>query len=122
MRSILDTPTRVTKSSPDAPVISATVIDDAASGTTAVLVLNRHTSETVDLDVELRGLGKQRKLVEATEIHHPNLKAANTCEAPNTVAPRPTQDITVNGERITARLKPLSWTLIATQASDRERA
>ena len=76
-------------------------------------------TESLDLNAELRGLGADRKLVSATEIHHANLKAVNTESAPNTVAPHTNSDVTVTGEAIKAKLKPASWNVIVTQAKPR---
>jgi alpha-N-arabinofuranosidase len=71
------------------------------------------------LDVLLRGLGADRQLVEATEIHHANLKAVNTKDAPNTVAPAANPDVSVDGERLRAKLKPASWNVIVTRSAPR---
>ncbi len=119
LRINVETPTYETKSSGEVPVILATAIDDPASGTTAVMLLNRDPVEAMDVEIALRGLGHDRRLIEATEMHHPNPKASNTREAPLTVVPQPNNSVTVEGERIGIRLKPLSWTIVVTEAGDR---
>jgi alpha-N-arabinofuranosidase len=95
------------------------VVDNPANGTTVIFALNRHLTESIDLEADLRGLGKDRKLVAATEIHHANLKAVNTQAAPNTVVPHANADVSVSGETVKAKLKPASWNVIVTSAAPR---
>ncbi len=116
MQTKVETGGYSTKAVPDVPHLLAAVTEDPATGTCTILALNRDMTEPMELDVELRGLGRDRHLVEAVDLHHPNLKAVNTRDAPDTVAPRATADVTVEGERVRARLKPGSWTCIVTRA------
>ena len=105
------------KSFPEIPWLYASVVDNPADGSTTIFALNRHLSEPLDVVAELRGLGADRQLVAAHEIHHPKLKAVNTRDMPNTVTPRSNADVRVEGERVTARLKPASWNAIVTRAA-----
>jgi alpha-N-arabinofuranosidase len=95
------------------------VVDNPADGRTAIFALNRHLSEPLDLVADLRGLGADRKLVAAQEIHHAKLKAANTRDLPDAVAPRANADVAIEGEKVSVRLKPASWNVIVTEASPR---
>jgi len=52
-------------------------------------------------------------------LHHPNMKATNTRESPDTVSPVANPRVELQGERLTARLKPGSWNVIVTEAADR---
>jgi alpha-N-arabinofuranosidase len=70
----------------------------------------------MELDIELRGLGAERTLDQAIELHHTNMKAVNTVDAPMTVAPAANTNVSVDGERIRAKLKPGSWNVIVTTA------
>lgn len=101
---------------PEITYLCATVVDNPADGTTAIFALNRNTTESLTLEATLKGCGTDRVLVEAAELHHGNLKAVNTKEAPNTVSPRPLSDVTVDGETLRAVLKPASWNVIVTRA------
>lgn len=116
LRAVTKSPSYVAKAFPEVPYLYATVIDNPADGTTTIFALNRSLSDTLEVDVELRGLGADRRLVAATEIHHSNLKAVNTKDAPNTVAPKTNNDVQVDGERLKIRLKPASFNVITTQA------
>ena len=93
------------------------MVDDRSTGRTAIFTLNRHPTETLDLDAELRGTGKNRTLVTALELRHENLKATNTRDHPDEVTPVANANLTIDGEHVKARLKPLSWNVIVTAAS-----
>jgi alpha-L-arabinofuranosidase len=119
LRTQVDSPSYGATSFPEIPYLYATVVDNPADGTTAIFALNRSLSDPLELNVELRGLGADRQLVVATEIHHSNLKAVNTKDAPNTVVPMANPDVTVDGERLRAKLKPASWNVIVTRSVPR---
>ena len=92
------------------------MVDNPVDGTTAIFALNRSTTDSLTVQARLRGCGTDRTLVEATELHHGNLKAMNTREAPDTVAPRPLEDVVIDGEDVTMVLKPASWNVVVTRA------
>ena len=117
LRSVAESPSYSAKSFPEIPYLYATVVDNPADGTTTVFALNRSLSDPMDLEVELRGLGTERSLVDATEIHHSNLKAVNTKDAPNTVAPKANPDVTIDGETLRIKLKPASFNVITTKSA-----
>ncbi|KQV92766.1 alpha-N-arabinofuranosidase [Rhizobacter sp. Root1221] len=119
LRPVIDSPSYEAKTFPEIRYLCASVTDDPATGRTVVFALNRHLGEEMDLKVHLRGLGRQRTLVEAAELHHVNMKATNTREAPDTVTPAPHTRVSVDGEVLTARLKPGSWNMFVTHATDR---
>ncbi len=118
LQAKVDTPVIATKTMADMPALLAAVTDDPLSGRTAIFALNRSSTETLDVEVDLRGFGEGLTMVEALELHHPNLKAANTQVAPDTVMPRRNDDVAVQGSVIVAKLKPLSWNVIVVSASD----
>jgi alpha-N-arabinofuranosidase len=111
LRTKIDTPTFATKTHGDAACVLASVVHDSDSGTVTVLALNRHASEEIELDVELRGLGSQRRITTALEINHADLKAINTKER-EAVAPAALAGVSIEGEVLRAKLKPLSWNVI----------
>lgn len=114
LRAIADSPAYSAKTVPEIPYLTATVVEDEASGRATIFALNRHLTEPMDLTVDLFGLGAGRKVEEALELHHPNLKIANTRDAPQTVAPKPLKGVTIDGERVSVQLKPASWNVIVT--------
>jgi alpha-L-arabinofuranosidase len=93
----------------------ASVLHDERSGRSTVFALNRSSTDEMQLTVELRGLG-ERRIVHASELHHPDLKAENTRDAPHTVKPDQLRGIRVAGNHLQAQLRPLSWNVIVTEA------
>jgi alpha-N-arabinofuranosidase len=91
------------------------VLYDKTTGRATVFALNRSPTQDMDLDVELRGLGK-RRLALARQLHHADLKATNTQAAPDTVSPTDLTGVTLTGERLQAKLRPLSWNVLVTEA------
>lgn len=116
MRTRVESPCYAAKSFPEIPYLLSCVVHNPIDGITTIFAMNRHLTETLDLTAELRGLGTERRLVSAQEVHDPQLKTVNTRERPNAVTARDLGDVRVEGERITARLKPGSWNVIVTQA------
>jgi alpha-N-arabinofuranosidase len=99
------------------PYILPSVVHDEASGAATLFVLNRHSTQEIQLELELRGLGANRKITSATELRHADLKAINSKTAPDAVAPAGLQDISISGENLRVTLKPLSWNVIVTSPS-----
>ena len=98
------------------PYLCASVVHDEAAGMTAVFILNRHLQEEMNLSITLRGLGTERKLVAAEQMHHADLEAANTRDAPSEVAPTALGGIVIDGEHLQMRLLPASWNVVVTKA------
>lgn len=94
-------------------LVTAT-LHDPASGVATIFALNRHPTETMELDAELRGMGGERRLTEALELHHPDVKAINSKDAPHEVSPIPHPNARMEGGAIRAQLKPLSWNVFVT--------
>ncbi|MGH6925072.1 MAG: alpha-N-arabinofuranosidase [Propylenella sp.] len=99
------------------PNLCASVVDDRSAGRTTIFALNRSASEPMQLKAELRGLGRNQKISHALELHHADRNAVNTRDDPNKVSPRANSKVSVNGEEVTAELKPLSWNVIVTEAA-----
>ena len=119
LRPIVRSPGIVDAKHGELPHLVASVVDDAGTGTTTVFVLNRSLHEAMDLTVSLRGLGGERELVEATQLHHADLQATNTADEPDRVAPTALAGITLDGETLRVTLQPASWNVITTRAASR---
>jgi alpha-L-arabinofuranosidase len=104
-----------TPAHPRLDFLLTSVLYDKATGRSTVFALNRSPTQDMDLDVELRGLGK-RRLALARQLHHTDLKASNTRAAPHTVSPTDLTGVTLTGERLQAKLRPLSWNVLVTEA------
>ncbi len=114
LRTLASSATYAGKTAAEMPYLNAAVTEDEATGQVVIFALNRNLSETMELSVELRGFGGARRVVEALQIHNPNMKAVNTKDAPDTVAPAPIAEVGIDGDRLTATLMPGSWNVIVT--------
>ena len=116
LRPVIRSPGYQNATHGELPYLVASVVNDAASGTTAIFVLNRHLSEAMALTITLRGLGAACELVEATQLHHADLNTANTRDAPDAVLPTALMGVQIDGEQLMARLLPASWNVIVIRA------
>src|ERR1700722_1920410 len=94
----------------------ASVLSDEKSGRATVFAVNRSTADDMHLTVEVRGLGN-RRIVSASELHNPDLKAANTRSAPHCVEPNKHARCSVSGSHLRATLRPLSWNVFVTETA-----
>ena len=113
---MIDSPSYQAKTFDEIPYLCASVVDDEASGRTTIFALNRHLEEDMELKIELRGLGADRVVEEAIELFNSNMKAINTKDTPNAVAPTYNADVRIEGETLIAKLKPGSWNVLVTRA------
>ncbi|MDB5439714.1 MAG: alpha-N-arabinofuranosidase, partial [Caulobacteraceae bacterium] len=96
-------------------LLMTTVTYDAETGDAVVFALNRAVDQDMALTVELVGMGGDRVLADALELHHADLKAVNTKAAPDAVTPVAHADAGIAGKTLTATLKPLSWNVFVTR-------
>ena len=94
----------------------SSVLYDEKSGLATVFALNCSSDDEMELSIELRGLGS-RKIVSASELHHPDLKATNTKSAPDAVKPRQHSGCSFSGSTLQAKLRPLSWNVFVTDCT-----
>jgi len=107
LRPEIRTPSYQTARYGEVPVVDAVgTYDD--SGDLAVFVVNRHPTDEVTFDAELRAFpGAQ--LEEATVLADDDWRATNTQDDPERVAPRPHPQARITGTRLHAVLPPVSW-------------
>ncbi|HKE19706.1 MAG TPA: alpha-N-arabinofuranosidase [Kofleriaceae bacterium] len=117
LRPVIRSPSYPAETFPEIPYLCASVVDDRATGTTAVFALNRHLTEEMELRVELRGLGAARAIDHALALHHRDLSTTNRVDAPHAVVPQTNPHVAVEGESMVARLLPASWNVIVTTAA-----
>jgi alpha-N-arabinofuranosidase len=109
LRPVIESPSRAGRMAPDMAYLVTSATHDASSRRTAVFALNRNLGEEQELEVRLRGLDPDLTLVDAQELFHEDMQAANTVDAPGRVAPRRHEDARAGDGVLRARLKPGSW-------------
>ncbi|MDI4635644.1 alpha-N-arabinofuranosidase [Pelomonas sp. V22] len=117
LRPAIQSPGYANEKYGELPYLCASVVDDRATGTTAVFLLNRHLSDAMNLCITLRGLGGERELVAAKQLHHADLEAANTAAEPDKVAPTALGGVVIDGEQLQVRLLPASWNVVVTRVA-----
>ena len=76
-----------------------------------IFAVNRDLTEDFALEVDLHGFGPLR-IAEHILLHHDDVKAVNTEENPNPVAPKAGPGGEIDGERATIKIPALSWNVI----------
>ena len=101
---------------PAVPYLKMAAVEDPETGAVTIFALNRHLEEPMPLDVALKEFGTPR-LVEALQLRHDDLKATNTRQRPDNVAPTALQGVSLSADRIQATLAPASWNMIRVSKS-----
>lgn len=84
---------------------------DEETGELSVFVVNRGNQDALDLDADLSSFG-DLELVEAVTLHHEDPYAANSKDAPDTVAPQANDSVSIEGGRLAGSLPAISWSLV----------
>jgi alpha-N-arabinofuranosidase len=115
LRPAIVSPSRPGRLHPDMPYLVASATHDDGAARTAVFALNRHLSESQELEVQLRGLDPRVRLLESHELFHTDMDAVNSADAPDAVAPRAHRECRAGEGSLHARLKPGSWNVFVLQ-------
>jgi len=83
----------------------------ASDGTIYLSIINKSPDQTIDASIELAGLGSGKTAAMKT-IWHEDLDAANTLDAPDTIAIRDGDAPQICGDTVTAQFKPHSVNMI----------
>jgi alpha-N-arabinofuranosidase len=95
---------------PSVPYLKLAAVRTAAGGLN-LFALNRDVAQPMRLDLEARSFPGLR-LADAQTLHHTDLNAVNTKEAPNRVRPVRLTGVKVTGSILRATLPAASWTLL----------
>ena len=87
------------------PYVESIVIDNDISHEIVVLAVNRSLEEDIEVEIEVNGFGKLKKIQHIT-LNCDDLKACNTADSPDTVTPHE-QEISEN-----TLLEKHSWNVI----------
>ena len=93
------------------PQVSVSASKDA-EGRINISLCNLDHSSAADVELDLRGLAGLKLRVSGTELTASVKDAHNTFEQPDMVAPAAFQAFTVDGSAITAKLSPMSVTVL----------
>ena len=110
LRALVNSPVYGCRDYDAVPLIDSTAVmgDD---GSVTVFCVNRDTAEDCELSVDLRAFDKLR-FAEHIVLHHDDVKAVNTEEHPDNVAPAAGAPASVDGGRASVVVPALSWNVI----------
>ena len=111
LRQVVESPRYDARGRPGVPCLKSACVLEPATGGLTVFALNRCFQEELELTVELRALGNLR-VAEWLTLRHDDLKAVNTRERPDNVAPQAAEGASVAGGTLTAVLQPASWNVL----------
>lgn len=94
--------------------LSAVAGEDGKSLT--LFALNRDLKGEMQVKVDMRGFGGMKVAV-AEELRHDSLTAVNDKNAPDRVAPKRLEGVTVADGAVTMTLKPASWNVIRLEST-----
>ena len=110
LRPLVDSPVYDCSDYEAVPLIdaTATLADD---GSVTIFTVNRDLGEDIELSADLRAFGKLR-VAEHIVLHHDDVKAVNTEDAPDTVVPAQGALGTLDEGKLSIVLPHLSWNVI----------
>jgi alpha-N-arabinofuranosidase len=95
-----------------APLIDSVVTADAETGESAVFLVNRSRTESIEVTIDVSGLGATR-IVEAVTLHDADPYAKNTLADQNRVGLNELVGSALADGTLTVTLPPVSWSAIA---------
>lgn len=110
LRAVVDTPTYDCKDIERVPVLDATATL-AEDGSVTIFAVNRGMEESVQLTVDMRDFHGLNGVSHEVLVHS-DVKAVNTEENPNNVAPQKMTGGKLDGGRLTIDIPRLSWNVI----------
>ena len=110
LRALVDSPAYDCSDYEDVPYIdSAAVMDD--EGNVTVFCVNRDMNDDYAFEIDMRSFG-QMKVAEHIMLHHDDVKAVNTEEAPENVYPGKGPGGKIDGGKAVIQIPALSWNVI----------
>jgi alpha-N-arabinofuranosidase len=86
-------------------------VHNEEEGTLTFFLVNRHASETADVEVSLQGFAAGQ-VIDHQVMTHNNLEAVNTAKNQNEVAPRKGTGAKAEGGNLTVQLPPYSYQMV----------
>jgi alpha-N-arabinofuranosidase len=93
------------------PYLDIAGVHDQAGRRLTFFAVNRHSSEKLDLELDLQGFGSAR-ITDHQVMTNADLEAVNTLRAPLAVAPKKGSGLEVKDGRLTVGLPPHSYQMI----------
>jgi alpha-N-arabinofuranosidase len=95
----------------DVQSIESAVVHNEEKGEVSIFLINRAVEDDIEVTLDVRGF-EGYKLAEHIEMYSDDLYAENTYENPDTIKPLRNVDTKMEGGKVTAVTKKLSWNVI----------
>ena len=112
---MVDSPTYKVDDLGDVPYLDVSAVHDADKKTVTFFIVNRHGTETLDLDASLLEFGALR-VIDDQVVVHTDLTITNTAEKPDNVVPKAVTGSSFVDGKLSASIAPLSYRMIRLQA------
>jgi alpha-N-arabinofuranosidase len=100
---------------PEVPYLKLSAVHDAEGGYVTLFALNRNLEQPLALEADLRGFGRLA-VSQATVLRDDDLKAVNTRDQPDRIAPAELEGVRWSDGKLGASLPPASWCMIRLSA------
>ena len=110
LRPIVQSPTYDCRDFEKVPLMDGTAVM-GKDGSVTIFAVNRDMQDDIQLSVDLRAFSGL-KIAEHIVLHHDDVKAVNTEEKPDEVAPKKVRGGKLDGGKLTVKLPALSWNVI----------
>jgi alpha-L-arabinofuranosidase len=106
----LNCPSYATDFAENVPYLDISAVETESDGALTFFIVNRHQSDSIDLDLALEGFGERKVILDKVMTGH-DLKSTNSADA-QPVAPVAGEEVTVAGGRLKGAIAPLSYRVI----------
>ena len=111
LRVELSTPSHLTATYGDTPLVDAVATHDAGSGAVAVFAVNRSLTGPVVTEIDVRAFGGAQ-VVEVLTLANPDPYARATVDDDTSLVPVPNAAVQRDGDLVRVELPPVSWTMV----------
>ncbi|MFN3664273.1 alpha-N-arabinofuranosidase [Yoonia sp.] len=116
LRVAVDGPTYDCRVADDVSYMDIAATYDRAAGTVSLFILNRHLTDTADIDMTLTGFAGAR-LIDHQVMEGHDLRAVNGPDRPDAVSPTKGSGLGVEDGALKGKLAPLSYHLVRLDVS-----
>jgi alpha-N-arabinofuranosidase len=107
----VESPTYTSEVAGEVAYADITGVHDVTSGHVTFFAVNRHASETIELDISLEGFGAA-SIADHQVMTHADLRAVNSAGKPNNVVPKPGSGAAITDGKLGLSLPPYSYQMI----------
>ena len=111
LQTLVDAPTYENKKYGTVPCIDSVAVYNEERGEVVLFAVNKSLTDEIELTMPLRQFA-DFELAEHVVLHHEDLYAVNTEDAPNTVAPTTCNTSSIQSGTLHAPLRPTSWNML----------